>query len=299
MIFKIASKHILSKPLVTALTLFAIAGTLTILGAFWTVVENLDRVRASSQENAALEPKAGVTLFIDAKAPASEIDDLKAKFKADKRFMQLEVVDSAAAIKSLESQFPETLGQVLQSDSLPMSFRLGFSKDTMTRDEYVSLMNELRSLPIVLDVDDGRVLSPTGKSALSSRVFTWANALLGLIFCIVALLVSHLIRIAFESLKFEIETMKILGAGRFWIFKPLLIEGLFFGLAGALTALLILAISVKWFLPYFAEVFLPKGVMVSSLSGQASLLLLGLSVVASCVGAFLTFPLVSAAPKEA
>ena len=208
------------------------------------------------------------------------------------------MIDSKEALKSLERQFGETLSAAFQGDSLPLTFRLSFANPTMTRDEYVTLMNELRTYSNVLDVDDGVTMASMKKTELKSRIFTWANALLVMIFAIVALLVSHLIRIAFESLKGEVETMKVLGASPFWIFRPLLLEGAFFGVSGALMSLLILGLCVRYVLPQLAAYFLPKGVEIQALSMTSSLGLIGISVAASLVGACFTFPLVSRPPRE-
>lgn len=300
MILKIAVRHIVSKPLMTFFTLAALASTLTILGAFWTVVENLDRVRLNQSSGPAMSAavRAGVTLFVDSRAPETESAALKTKLTSDVRFSKVEVIDSQEALKSLESQFGETLGQAFKGESLPQTYRLTFTDEDMNRDAYVGLLNELRTYPNVLDVDDGTTVSTVRKTALSSKVFSWASGLLVMIFVIVALLVSHLIRLAFESLKGEVETMKILGASKFWIFKPLLLEGVFFGIVGALASLLILSVGVKWVLPQFAVMYLPKGTEVHALSFSSSMGLLMLGLLASVVGAFFTYPLVAKSPKE-
>jgi cell division transport system permease protein len=162
----------------------------------------------------------------------------------------------------------------------------------------MGFLNELRSLPSVLDVDDGFRLVSVNHERVSNRIFSWATTLLAIVFLIVALLVSHLIRIAFESLRPEVETLKVIGASKFWIFRPLLLEGLFFGVIGSLLSLATLAILIRTVLPKFAELLLPPHFDVTHLSFTASLSLMGISLGASLLGAFFTWPLISRPAQE-
>jgi cell division transport system permease protein len=298
MIWKIVKKHIFSKPLVSVFTVLGITAALSMLGTFWTVVENLERVRVTQDLSPASMAQAGVTIFVDSKISEQDNADLKKALQSDKRISKVEIVNSQDALKALEMQFGEPFRGAFTGESLPVTYRLVFGVQTLSRDEYVTLLNELRAFPGVLDVDDGMSIMPGAPSKISSRAYTWANVLLVMVFSIVALLVSHLIRVAFESLKGEVETMKILGASKLWIFRPLLVEGFIFGSLGAIFSLVVLAILVNAILPRFALIFMPKGVEIISLSFSSSMTLVVLSVLAAVVGALFTFPLVSRPPRE-
>jgi cell division transport system permease protein len=299
MTFKLAFKHIFSKPFLSIFTLIGVIFALTVLGSFWTVVENLERVRVqSSGTNPQTARAPALTLFVDAGAPKEDIQDLKNKLQADTRFGSMQLVQGVDALKVMEEQFGETLGHLFSGDSFPVTIKLTFANATMNQSEYIGILNEMRALPHVLDLDDGQNLTLSPKVAVTNRVFSWANSLLLIVFLIVSLLVSHLVRIAFETLRPEVETMKVLGASKFWIFKPLFIEGFLFGLVGSLFALLTLSIVVNGFLPKYAAVLLPQGLEIRALSFSSSLGLVGLSLLASVIGAFFTWPLIQRSPKE-
>jgi cell division transport system permease protein len=304
MILKLALKHLISKPFLSIFTLVAVAASLSILGVFWTVVENLERVKVSQVKSIEGETLPGLTVFLDSHLSNTDVENIRQKLIATGSFANAQVISSSEALKTLESQFGETLSKAFASESLPITLKLDFASNTLKREEFMTLLNSVRSMPGVLDVDDGMSVVPTEQgarapgSSISKRVFSWANGLLILVFAIVAMLVSHLIRIAFESRKPEVETLKVLGASKFWIFQPLLLEGLFFGAAGALTSLGILALCVNVVFPKFASVLLPKGLELASLSGSSTLCLLALGVGASIVGALFTWPLIETPARE-
>ncbi len=298
MTFKLALKHLFSKPVSSLLTLLAVSAALTLLGSFWTIVENLERVRVTQIDISENGAQPGITVFVDSKLAANEITSLKKKFLDDKRFKSTELVAPEEAMKILEAQFGETLTKVFSAEALPITLKLQFAISTLGREEFLTLLNEIRSLPGVLDVDAGQGLSAQASPMGETPVFSWATLLLIAVFLIVALLVSHLIRIAFESLRPEVETLKVLGASKFWIFKPLLVEGIFFGVSGAIVSLLLLALSVNLVLPRFSELLLPKGFEMLGLSPSASLGLMGVSLGASLFGAIFTWPLIERPAQE-
>lgn len=297
MMLKITAKHLLSRPVSSFLTLFAISSALTLLGTFWTLVENLERVKFQSARSEG-EGVPSLTVFADARLSAKEVDSLRTKLLEDKGFAAAEIVSPAEAMKSLEQQFGEALSKVFGDEALPVTLKLRFAKSSMNRDELVSLLNKVRSVPGVLDVDDSLTAAPLAASSATGRIFSWAAALLVVVFLIVALLVSHLIRLAFETLRPEIETMKVIGATNRWILLPLLADGFFLGLAGAVIALAAVLVFVQIILPKFAHFLLPKGAVIVGLSVSSAMSIIGLAIFASLLGALFTWPLVKRPAQE-
>jgi cell division transport system permease protein len=298
MIFKISMKHLFSKPFSSFLTVVAISSALTLLGTFWTLVENLERVRLNQSKVGNSEMLPGLTVFADPALNPADLEKLRAKLLENKTFRTAEVIPSSEGLKTLESQFGSTLTKAFGDDTLPITIRLQFAQGSMTRDQLVALLNSIRGQAGVLDVDDGLSFASEDKASLASKIFSWASALLMIVFVVVALLVSHMIRLAFEPLQPEVETLKVLGASRSWVFLPLLLEGLVFGFFGGLCSFGFLAIFVNVLLPKFSAVLLPKGVEIVSLSFVSSLQLLGLALSAALVGALMTWPMVNRSPNE-
>jgi len=299
MTWKLALRHLVEKPFVTLFTWMMISIALMALGSFWLVVENLQtvQVRQSEALNSA-EQLPGLTVFVDPKLTRPEVDELRRKILLDSRFSEAKLVDANEAMSALQAQFGEALSKAFGSTALPTTLKLQFAATTLSRDDYLGLLNQMRGIPGVLDVDDGLNLVALGGEEKMNRIFQWANVLLLLVFSVVALLVSHLIRIAFESLKPEIETLKVLGASRFWIFKPLALEGVLLGIMGAVGGLALLWMLFNVVLPQFSEWLLPRGVVLESLSFVSVVQLAALSLCAGIVGALFSYPLVHRAPRE-
>jgi cell division transport system permease protein len=297
MIWKFTIRHLLSRPFSAFLTMAAVAVSLSLLGGFWTVVENLERVRLSSvkQSEAGV---AGLTVFMDPKLGEAGVENFRKDLLTDKRFSKATVVPPEEALAALQRQFGEALSKAFEGETLPTTVQVEFAPGTMRRDDFMALLNQIRGKTGVLDVDDGLNLFDDAESQVSTRVFSWATGLLLLVFVVVALLVSHLIRLAFESLRNEIETLKILGASKTRIFAPLLLEGLIFGVGGVLLSLGFIAAFFEYLVPNHSLFLLPKDFEMVGLSIKSSLSLAGLGVLAAVSGALLTWPLIDQPAQE-
>ncbi len=299
MIWKFTLRHIFTRPFSAFLTLMAITISLSMLGGFWTVVENLERVRVTGKQSIADGGGlAGLTVFLDSKMSKDELETFKLELLESPRFTAAQVVPSEQALESLKAQFGDTLSKVFDEDSLPITMNLQFASGSLTRTEFLSLLNELRSKPGVLDVDEGLGAFSPKQEAVSERVFSWATGLLLLVFVVVALLVSHLIRLAFEAVRGEIETLKILGASRGRIFAPLFIEGAIFGVLGGILSIFCVSIFFSYLVPNSQLFMLPSQFQMSTLSFNSSLSLAALGVLASISGALLTWPLIDQPAQE-
>lgn len=298
MIWKFTIRHILTRPFSAFLTLAAITVSLSLLGGFWTVVENLEKVRVAETPSYTSEGVPGLTVFLDPKLSTAEIDSFRQTVLENPRFVEASVVDSEEALVALQSQIGESLSQVFEAESLPVTMSLSFASGSLSRSEFLALLNDLRSRPGVLDVDEGVGAFSTRQEGVSESVFSWALGLLLSVFVVVALLVSHLIRLAFEAIRGEIETLKILGASRSRIFAPLFLEGLIFGVLGGAFAIGLVSLFFNYLVPSTELFLLPTQFEMTSLSLNSSLSLAGLAIMASVAGALLTWPLIDQPAKE-
>ncbi|MBP7843265.1 MAG: permease-like cell division protein FtsX [Proteobacteria bacterium] len=296
MILKVVWKHIRSRPISGVFTLMAISMVLTLLGSFWTLVENLNRVQ---KDTSAHEEKSSLTIFVKPDANNLEITNLKKSLSSEKLFENIRVISQEDALKELQGKYGETLSKALNAETLPGTIKIDISQEGINHEAWKSLIADIRKNPLVLDVDDGRVLfSGDSENSIPQTIINWASILFFIVFAIVALLVSHLIRLVFETSRKDIETMKILGASRSWIFLPLLLEGLIYGALGSLCSLIFLWISITEMLPRIANSLLPHHFDVFFLSTSSWLGIVGVALGASLLGALLTWPLVSAPAKE-
>jgi len=181
----------------------------------------------------------------------------------------------------------------VSENALPIMITGNMIKGQIKRKDLNNLVEKLKKHPTVLDVDAGAALNIGSiESETEARVVNWAFVLFVLVFSIVALLISHLIRLAFEGNKEDIETMKVLGATKFWIFTPMLLEALFYGLVSSALTIITLNLSIQYILPAFANVLLPKNFDFFTLSISSWFGVIGVAIGASLLGAVMTWPLV-------
>lgn len=290
MISKILIRHLQARPLSSVLTVLAVSAALTLLGSFWTISENLEKVRM-------LQNKPGetpsITFFVDPTLSADDLSKLQNNISSRAYFSGIETIKPEEAGAELEKQFGKALTDALGNETFPVMIKAKLTSTEINAETWNVHMNELRSLPGVHDVDDGSDILPTAKTTISSRAFSWSTIFLVAVLLVVSLLVSHLIRLIFESNRNELETLKVLGASKGLIFVPLIVESAIIGLIASTIALTTLFWVVRGVLPQYSEMLLPSGMQLHTLSTGSHLGLMALGVFAAMLGAIFTWPLVN------
>lgn len=295
MISKILIRHLQMRPLSSILTVIAVSAALTLLGSFWTISENLEKVRMSQSKPG---ETPNITFFVDPSLSIEDVNTLQGNITSRSYFSGIETIKPEEAGAELEKQFGKALSDALGSETLPLIIKAKLSSTQIDSETWNIQMNELRSLPGVLDVDDGSNILPTSKTSISSKAFSWSTILLVAVLLVVSLLVSHLIRLIFETNRNELETLKVLGASKGGIFFPLVVESAILGALASTISLLTLYWLVGGVLPQYSELLLPAGTELSTLSMASNLGLLALGVFAAMLGAMFTWPLVSKPASE-
>lgn len=295
MIAKILIRHLQARPLSSALTVLAVSAALTLLGSFWTITENLEKVRMS-QTRASESPN--ITFFVDPALNKEDVSKLQSNIAGRSYFSGIETIKPEEAGAELEKQFGKALTDALGSETFPLMIKAKLALSKLDSAAWNIQMNELRSLPGVLDVDDGSNILPTAKTSISAKAFSWSTVFLVGVLLVVSLLVSHLIRLIFESNAAELETLKVLGASKSWVFFPLVVESAIIGLLASGVALMTLYWIVKGVLPQYSQMLLPSGTQLETLSTGSNLGLMALGVFAAMLGAMFTWPLVNKPAAE-
>lgn len=294
MILKITWKNLRSKPFSTFFTLIGISVALTFLGSLWTIVENIDRVRGEKKDSDVL-----ITVFLDSQLSAEEMISVKEEITKFPLVAGVTQISKDEAIEGMEAEFGSVLSKAIGKDALPTALNLELKKKNISNKEAQSLIVGIRSIKGVLELDTGMEAFPgSGESDDNFKILNWTWVLFIMVVSVVALLVSHLIRLAFEGSKPEIETMKIMGASRKFLIFPLMLEGLAYGVLGALVSICSVYLVVKYLFPLFVELFLPDNLEISFLSTQSVFLLFLTSIGASIIGALLTMPIITQKQSE-
>ncbi len=177
------------------------------------------------------ESKPQVTAFFRDEAKQSDIDALQNTLKSDPHVASVKFVSKQEALKIYKEQNKSDplLLDLVTADILPSSLEIS----TVKIEDLSAVSNDIKSSPIVSEVIFQRDIVST----LSS----WTSALrkIGIAAIIVLSLVSIFIMVTIIGIKIsqkkdDIEIMRLIGANNRYIRWPFILEGIFYGLVGAL-----------------------------------------------------------------
>lgn len=242
-------------------------------------------VFSSSRIVSYFESKPQVTAFFKDEAKQSDIDALSQSLKSSGVVSSVGFVSKQEALKIYREQNKNDplLLDLVTADILPSSLEIS----TYKIDDLDLVATTLKKSPIVQEV----VFQKDVVSTLTS----WTNALKKIGFSIVAILafatifiMAIIIGIKIAQKRADIETMRLIGAGSWYIRSPFLAEGMFYGLAGSIIGWLISMLLLFLVTPHL-ESFL-QGIPLLPISPVFLLELLGLELlVAIFLGAFSSY----------
>lgn len=219
--------------LASVISVVTITLSLTLLGIFGALVENLAVEFHKFYQHAQLE------VFLNPAITPGKLKDLQDYLKAIPAVDSVRFVSAEEALRQFEKDFGQDLAATLEENPLPPSFRVSLKSSANNLDAVDALIAKIRARNEVDDVVFARKIFK-----MVNRYF-WVGVisilLIGLvIFVISTLLVFNTIRLTIHARRSIIEIMKLVGATRMFIKGPYLIEGLIQGAAGGLLASLLL-----------------------------------------------------------
>jgi cell division transport system permease protein len=188
-----------------------------------------------------------VALFDD--ATKEEIAALKTKLEAIPHVESVELITKAEALKELSADLGEDksadLLSQLNSNPLPANFRVK-ADDAANLDAVREAVTPPGPdgkpqpiSPIVQDIFDRQEESQKIEQVTSALKIV-LTVITGLLIAASLMLVGNTIRLSIYTRRREIEVMRLVGATRWFIRWPFMIEGVVVGFVGGLTAILIL-----------------------------------------------------------
>jgi len=215
----------------TATVLIAIATLGFFLAVFFWTQNLLDTQRE----------KLDLRAFIKLDATGDEINKAIAAVQAHPNVESVRFLSKADVLKEQRQKFPDAF-DLLPESPLPATIVIQ-PDDPVNNDRIV---NELGGLPYWLKDN----LTPKGfsvdqkttKQFLSAaRILSWgAGGLMVLLVIAAILLIGNTIRLSIFARRREVEVMRLVGATNWFIRWPFVIEGLVFGLIGAVAAVALL-----------------------------------------------------------
>ncbi len=231
------------------------------------------------------ESKPQVTAFFRDEAKQADIEELGNSLKESGLISEVKFISKEEALRIYKEQNKDDplLLDLVTAEILPASLEIA----TYKIEDLALVSDTLKKSTIVQEV----VFQKDVVSTLSS----WTSALrkIGLAVVVILSMVSIFIMVTIIGIKIsqkksDIETMRLIGAGSWYIRWPFILEGVFYGLVGALLGWLISIGALFYVTPYLSS-FL-KGIPVLPISPVFLLELLAAeAVVAIILGAFSSY----------
>jgi len=195
------------------------AVSLSILGGFWMLSEELNDVAASIGSR--IELMVFLDVDADAASTAREVRNLDG-------VQEVELVTREQAWEKLQTELGQEYDfRELVENPLPDTLRIKVDSPA----EAPRVAREIGQLEAVEEIRYGQdLLAKIEQVARFTRLL--GLAVTGILFMATLAVTGNTIRLAIQARRREIEIMQLVGASATFIHLPFLLEGLFFGLGG-------------------------------------------------------------------
>ncbi len=216
---------------VNVVTVGTITLALLIVSLFLLVFVNLENAAENWSE------RVQVTVYFDHELAAQEQAALRGRIMAIPGAAHIGYVSRDEALKRFTARLrgQETLLEGVRSDILPPSFEISLKRANRDTQGVEAFVASLKRIPGITEVQYGEEWVRRFNTFLN--FMRLVGALLGVFLVIaVVFIVSNTIKLTIYSRRDELEVMALVGATRFFIKAPFLIEGVMQGAGGAMIA---------------------------------------------------------------
>ncbi|KAA0893932.1 permease-like cell division protein FtsX [Oryzomonas rubra] len=234
--FTRALTNIRQNVFVNVVTVGTITLALLIVSLFLLVFVNLENAAENWSE------RVQVTVYFDRELSTQEQTALRGKIMALGGVSRIGYVSRDEAFKRFVGRLrgQETLLEGVRSDILPTSFEISLKRANRDTQGVETFVASLKGIPGITEVQYGEEWVRRFNTFLN--FMRMLGALLGgFLVVAVVFIVSNTIKLTIYSRRDELEVMALVGATRFFIKAPFLIEGIIQGGAGAA-----LAVGLLW-----------------------------------------------------
>jgi len=216
---------------------------LLIIALFLLVVVNLEGMAEDWSK------RVQVTVYFDREPPQAALMQLKAQIQALPETKNIEFISKDDALKKFRSRLKgqESLLEGVSADVLPASFEINLRKGSRGSDAVEAYVAKLKKIPGIGEVQYGEEW--VRRFSAFVNFMRLVGALVGIFLLLaVIFIISNTIKLTIYTRKDELEVLSLVGATRFFIRAPFVIEGMLQGAAGSILAILVLIVSYLGFL---------------------------------------------------
>lgn len=183
-----------------------------------------------------------IQVFINDDLPADDIRKIESDIWSIPGVSGVEYIDKDQALNIMMDAFGEELFSELKGNPLPSSFEVKLDRNSLGWENVQRMANIIQLMPGVGEVDYGGDLLKN-IDRIRELVIIAAVVFLGLISLSSTAAVSNAAQLLYYRNSEKIQVERMLGATKFYLSKPLIMRGIFIGLAStALAALLTIVI---------------------------------------------------------
>ena len=217
---------------VNVVTIGTITLALLIVALFLLVFVNLENAVGNWSE------RVQVTVYFDRELAPQEQAALRAKIISIPGANRVNYVSRDEALRRFKGRLrgQETLLEGVRPEVLPTSFEIALKRSSRDTQEVEAFVSVLKRIPGISEVQYGEEWVKRFNTFLN--FMRLLGALLGSFLLIaVVFIVSNTIKLTIYARRDELEVMALVGATRFFIKAPFLIEGIIQGCVGSLIAI--------------------------------------------------------------
>jgi len=230
--FRLALQSLVGEKWINLLSVFTIASGLLVIGIAFFAAYNIDAATRKLPE------KFAMILYLDDAITRDKVDAILAGLKKKPEVAQVRYIGKDEAMKELKSLLKNAnyVFEGLDENPLPDSIEVRLRQEAVNPDQVRKLTDEITRLKGVREIDYGEKFL-TALHSLKSGVRTVGLSIIMIIATGIIFVCYSTVKILFYRRTEEIETFKLLGATKFFIRAPFIIEGGVIGMAGGLASL--------------------------------------------------------------
>jgi cell division transport system permease protein len=253
-------------PLLTALSVIAIAFALFVIGLFGLTAFNIRRAIEKVEE------KVEIVAYLTDETTEAQLATSRAEISALPAVAQLRHVTKTEALATAMAEMQEfkDVFSDLENNPLPASFEVSMKPGSRSPAEVERVAKRIQAYPFVEDVRYGRDWLNT--IFMLRRIAGGVAMVIGGAFALVAaIVIATAVRITVFARREEIGIMRLVGATDGFVQRPFLIEGLASGLMGGILAAGLTYVTYKLLgSTMFAVEWLPsEWIVLTVLAGTA------------------------------
>ena len=227
------------------------------------------------------EAKVEISTYLRDDITPGELETLQSDVANMPQVQNVTYVSKTEALEEFKNLYPNQpeLYEPLSEESLPASLRIKL----VDADDTEAVAALVRGRPGVEEVRFGGELIKT-LLRVNSLLRTITLVLSVILMAAAAALIANTIRLGIFARRDEIGVMKLVGATKWFVRIPFMLEGLFAALVGAVISGAIVLAANLFLFPKMGEAFLFLEQVFSFTSGEITQVLLGLAIGGAAVG---------------